>query len=158
MKRLRKVSQKTTRLEKIASKKEKIDYHQKGTGRYVYKNKSSGTLNLPKAGLNGEKHVPVGGEWEGDSYFMYMVGKEATISRILESPERKVKPAKPEETMSEEKLILDQPDQVTDQGKVEHVCCDPQKQLNEGCPNEEDKKDVLLREDPLDGVKIILND
>jgi putative alpha-1,2-mannosidase len=53
----------------------------------------------------------------------------------------------------EEKLILDQPDQVTKTGKVEHNVQDDLP-LNETSP-QDDSKEKLLTEDPLAGVTII---
>lgn len=61
--------------------------------------------------------------------------------------------------MTEEKLILDQPDQVTEQGTVEHVSpTTPGVQpLNEqpGADPATKPQDTLLNEDPMDGVTII---
>ena len=57
-----------------------------------------------------------------------------------------------------EKLILDQPDQVTSSGKVEHsVVGDDNIQINEVGADEINvkSKDKLLTEDPLAGVTII---
>ena len=55
-----------------------------------------------------------------------------------------------------DKLILDQPDQITNQGKIEHVVADNQKALikeNDASKNEEN---VLITENPIDGLEIIL--
>ena len=76
------------------------------------------------------------------------------------SKSKSVKKSKPKTILEqkepdmEEKLILDQPDCITPQGKTEQVVVDPKKKLNEVVP-EDNPKDVLLTEDPLDGVEII---
>ena len=60
-----------------------------------------------------------------------------------------------ENNMPDQKLILDQPDTITQKGKVEHVVTKetPVQPLNDsaGAKN----ADVLLTENPLDGVSII---
>ena len=60
----------------------------------------------------------------------------------------------------EETLILDQPDQVTTAGKVEHVVKKPskKKKLNETMPPEDPQNnEVLLNDAPIDGVEILLD-
>lgn len=63
-----------------------------------------------------------------------------------------------EEAMANEKqLLLDQPDCITHQGKVERVVVEPgQQAINDNVDPNQKKPDVLLTEDPLDGVEIIL--
>ena len=58
--------------------------------------------------------------------------------------------------MNEQKLILDQPDTVTTKGKVEHIVApqQPIQPLNDAASNQP-QADVLLTENPLDGVAII---
>jgi hypothetical protein len=59
--------------------------------------------------------------------------------------------------VTETKLILDQPDKVTHQGTVEHVVVDAPKALNEAAPTvKKPQEDVLITEDPMDGVDILL--
>jgi hypothetical protein len=57
-----------------------------------------------------------------------------------------------------DKLILDQPDCVTQKGKVEHVLVQPTKKpLNEVMPQDPSQPgDMLINEDPMDGVEIIM--
>ena len=63
-----------------------------------------------------------------------------------------------EETMAnEKKLLLDQPDIITEQGKIERVVAEPQQTLNDSTETHQKKPDVLLNENPLDGVEIILH-
>ncbi len=54
-----------------------------------------------------------------------------------------------------EKLIVDQPDRVTNEGTVEDIVDPKVTQLNEGEPQEDLDKDILLVEDPMDGIEII---
>lgn len=123
-----------------------------GEGLYVFRNRS-GELNLPKPAKDGRNKIGPHKEFEGDSYFLEMVRKnELILVKTLITPEQE------RENMSEQKLILDQPDKVTNEGTVEHVISNPAKQLQEQQPAQEEVKDVLLSEDPVDGVEIILND
>ena len=120
---------------------------------------------LTKAANDGRKSIPSKCEWEGDDYFMkHMKCGEASMVRTIETPEQeKARITEEEETLLEskgetmsEKLILDQPDQVTVEGKVEQVMTvDAEVTLTED--GEEQPKDVLLNEDPLEGVEIILD-
>jgi hypothetical protein len=126
--------------------REKLVQSLSGTGLYIYKNNSKGTLMLPKATSDGKRHIGVNETFQGDSYFMDFVRRHELIL-VEDISERN--------TMSE-KLILDQPDQVTTVGKVEHVVQPEGKPLNEASPPQTPQKDVLLTEDPLDGVEIIL--
>lgn len=154
---IQKFSKSFTRAEKISSKRELIEHRQQGNGLFIFRNKSrNATLRLPKPGTNGETWVdaynpkiPGSGEWQGDSYFLSMIPTEAVLVKTLRSQDEDKK-------MNEEKLILDQPDMVTNKGKVEHVVANPRKVLTE-TPVEENAevKDVLLTEDPLDGITIL---
>lgn len=138
--------------ESKVSKKNMLEHRLRGEGEYLYRNNTKGTLKLPKDSLDGTRQVPVNGEWRGDNYFMLLVKKnEARLVKTISQPERK------EMT---EKLIVDQPDVVTTQGTVEHVVVDEtQKKLNEGQPESVhgSQEEVLLNEDPMDGVEIIID-
>jgi hypothetical protein len=59
--------------------------------------------------------------------------------------------------MSEQKLILDQPDTVTSSGKVEHVVdnAQPVQKINES--DKQPTPDVLINEAPSDDGFMILN-
>lgn len=138
-----------------AERKLKAERALAGEGLYEYRNRNkNATLNLPKPTEDGQKTVPPNGTWEGDNYFMSLVrSNEATLVREIISPQQER-----EEKMTQEKLLLDQPELVTEQGQVEHVVeNEKQKQLNETKEktNEEAKK--LLVEAPLDGVEIMLD-
>lgn len=135
-----------------------------GEGTYIFRNITSGDLMLTKAANDGRKSIPSKCEWEGDNYFMkHMKCGEASMVRTIETPEQeKVRKAEEEKTLLEsretmsEKLILDQPDQVTVEGTVEQVVTvDAEVTLSE-TKDDQPQKDVLLNEDPLEGVEIIL--
>ena len=117
-----------------------------GKGLYIYRNNTKGTLMLPKSSADGKKEIPANGTFRGDDYFMqYVKSHELILVEVLE---------RSNETM--EKLILDQPDTVTERGKVEHVTPPEGKKLNE-VPEEEKQKEVLINDECLDGVEIILD-
>lgn len=146
-------SKKLSKIERNQIKKEYIEYHQKGDGLYLFKNKSSfASLELPKISKDGKKWIEPNGTWQGDNYFFKMVPKEAILVKTISEPE----PSKQENKMEENKLILDQPDQVTEKGKVEHIVPNSELKLNENTPQEENEtKEKLLTEDPLSGVTIL---
>jgi len=137
---------KKNKFERQQLNREKLERSLSGTGLYIYKNNSKGSLMLPKAAADGRRHIGEGQTFQGDSYFMEFVRRHELIL-VEDISERN--------TVSE-KLILDQPDQVTTVGKVEHVVEPESKPLNEASPQQTPQKDVLLTEDPLDGVEIIL--
>lgn len=120
-----------------------------GTGHYIYENRTSGYLNLPKPCSDGRRVIPPSGKFEGDSYFMTLVRPPQSLLRFIEE-------VKKEEQVSEKKLILDQPDMVTAKGTVEHVVDDnaPVQRINDSVENGK-KPDILLNEGPVDGVEII---
>lgn len=135
-----------TKIERARENKQSIEYYQRGSGRYLFRNRSSvASLELPKISSDGKKWIQPGQTWEGDSYFLSMIPREAVLVRTLDEPNKEIK--------MEERLILDQPDQVTSAGKVEHKVAEDLP-LNETDPNTlEGEK--LLTEDPLAGVTII---
>lgn len=128
----------------------KMERATKGSGLYVYRNHNNATLMLPKPLADGTKTISPGAEFQGDSYFMEMVRtNQIRLVRTL---------IQEQQTVQEEKLILDQPDTVTTEGKVEHVAVRPEvKPLNE-TPCEQkcnESQEVLLNEDPVDGVDFL---
>ena len=160
------LNKKVTRLEAINAHQERMEYHLHGEGLYVYRNNTKGTLELPKPTATGVKHVPapdpargITGEWQGDNYYMGLVRKNvAKLIREIMSPtqEKEIKMKQAQQ----QKLLLDQPDQVTSEGKVEHVVSENPlpavsakkvKKVNESKP----AADKLLNEDPSEGVRII---
>jgi len=141
-------SNKLSKVERIIEQKRKMELAFYGEGLYVYENNTKGELDLPKATKSGIKRLLPGQQFQGDNYFMKLVkSNELRFIREITSPENERK------TMEEKKLILDQPDKVTNLGKVEHVVAEePQQSLNE---DSSEKSEILINEDPMDGVEII---
>jgi hypothetical protein len=153
---VRRYTKKVTKYERMAQQKELKQFHERGDGLFVFRNKSKeATLSLPKTAADGKTRmvgpynpkIPGSGEWEGDSYFLKMIPREAILVRTIKDPGEK---------QMNEKLILDQPETVTREGHVEHIVLNDEpvnETPEEGC--EKSKKEVLLTEDPLEGVTII---
>jgi hypothetical protein len=141
---------KLNRYEKEAHRQEKMSTALQGHGMYIFENISNGDLWLPKPDANGSKGpVPPGGKWKGDDYFHQLVkNRDAKISEILISPQVQ------QEQIMQEKLLVDQPDRVTDEGVVEQIL--PKQTLNEVSPPPT-SGEKLINEDPLDGVSILLD-
>ncbi len=143
---------KKTKRERMMERRKSIETFQHGEGLYLYRNSSkAATLILPKKSTDGRKTIGPDECFEGDSYFMQMVPREIKLVKVITSPEET------RSKMTEEKLILDQPDQVTQEGTVEHVVETPVvAPLNEEAPVDEKKNaEVLLTEDPMDGIEIL---
>lgn len=142
-------SKSVTRLERTNEKKRIVEHRQHGEGLYVFRNRNAAaSLELPKPARDGRKWVEAGGTWEGDDYFFSLIPREAVLVKSLSEPKK-------EDYKMEEKLILDQPEQVTKSGRVEHKVLEDLP-LNEESPEGESKeKERLLTEDPLAGVTII---
>lgn len=139
---------KANKLERTDQRKKTIQYHQAGSGMFVFKNRSEvASLELPKPSADGQKWVGPGQIWKGDSYFLGMVPREAVLVEAI-------KEVKKEEKMPD-KLILDQPDQIGAAGKIEHAVVQEDLPINEANPQETKTKERLLTEDPLAGVTII---
>tara|TARA_Y100000034_G_C6910429_1_gene424490 strand:+ start:7034 stop:7759 length:726 start_codon:yes stop_codon:yes gene_type:complete len=138
---------------------ESIEKVQAGQGYFLYENNTGGTLMLPKVTDSGVRQVeaadpnrPGSGRFQGDDYYMGLVRSNMLrLIKTLRTPQQ-------EETIMEnnEKLILDQPDTITEAGKVEHVAADkPVQPLHEG--DGEEGPVVLLNENPMDDVEILDN-
>jgi hypothetical protein len=160
--RVSRLNKRVSKYERIANQKKIKEFHERGKGLFLFRNKSKeATLSLPKVAADGKTrmvgpanpNVPGSGEWEGDSYFMTLVPRDAILVRTIRAPDaEKIG----EQRQMNEKLILDQPETVTTEGAVEQVTVTDQS-INETSEEgtEKSKKDVLLTEDPLDGVTII---
>jgi hypothetical protein len=151
------------RLERREFQKQKLAQNLAGTGLYVYENNTSGTLKLPKATDSGKRVVAPKEQFQGDSYFMSLVKPPNNLLKLVrvitqDLPENQTQTLV-ESNMNEQKLILDQPDRVTSEGTVEQVVVKqpaPQK-LNDSVEKKQAQpKEVLLTEDPMDGIEIIL--
>lgn len=145
---------KVNKIERSILRKEKLSQVQSGSGLFLFKNKTNASLQLPKRSSDGKIWVEANQTWEGDSFFIKMIPKEAMLVKKIKDPE--------EEKMQEEKLILDQPDQITNEGKIEHVVEDEviinevKNKTKRKTKSESNKnKDKLITENPIEGVTII---
>jgi hypothetical protein len=161
------LSPRLNRYERREMHAEKLKNNMSGTGIYVYENNTDGDLRLPKATASGIKMVGPRKRFQGDSYFMSWVGSPMNLLKLVEVIVQKdniyAKKAEPESLQenvmtNENQLLLDQPDTITNQGKIERVVVEPS--LTPINDNTEQKghpaTEVLLTEDPVDGVTIIL--
>ncbi|RDJ35522.1 MAG: hypothetical protein DWQ19_11945 [Crenarchaeota archaeon] len=157
---MRRKKKKLNKLQRQHERKIALEKKLHGEGLYLYKNNTSGTLILPKPLPNGKTRVEANAEFEGDNYFMQLVKNNSVrLIRELVSPKKEERQTMNENIINEEKLILDQPSTVTEKGVVEHVSVDPkdekkEENLQEGKP-QENQNEVLLNDDPLDGVTIL---
>jgi hypothetical protein len=152
-------SPKLNRMERRLANKEKLANKLSGKGVYVYENNTAGDLKLPKPTASGVREIGPKKRFQGDSYYMQLVGPPMNLLRLVEviSPENPADKPK-ENAMSGEKLILDQPDTITTRGKVEHFVDDtlPKAQpLNDANDPAKPAAEVLLNEQPLAGLEII---
>lgn len=128
-----------------------------GKGCYLFQNNTGADFYLPKPHNGGSTFVAKGRTFEGDSYFFCLM----KTNQVKLIKELEIIPPKEEEIpMIEQKLILDQPERVTNEGAVEHVLTNPQpakpkKAKNESRTAPKDQPDVLLTEDPMSGVEIM---
>ncbi len=146
--------QKFNKFEKKAIRKENIAAAMSGGGVFIYKNSSAQSeLTLPRPTRSGVRKVGPGGQFQGDDYYMQLVRTGfLRLVEVLQTPEQEK-----EAQMLEEKLLLEQPDQVTERGTVEHVV--PKKgpaKLNEGGKNDKPSTDILLNESPADDGFVIV--
>lgn len=117
-------------------------------GIYLFVNNTKGDLMLPKPTHKGIKSVTRGQTFEGDGYFKCLLKThDVKLVKVIELAANEK-----DNSMTEQKLILDQPEQFTNKGKIEHVLPSPIKKLNETPTREENK---LLTEDPMVGIEII---
>ena len=138
---------------------------------YLFENHRNHDLSLPRRSFDGKTLIPPRGRFKGDEYFL-MLQKSGQVRLVSSEPYIKSVPAPAvvteqkaaekvevikentqETTM--EKLILDQPDRVTVQGHTEHVVKNQPKNLNDNNNTEAKNGEVLLTENPLDGIDII---
>lgn len=149
-------ARKFTRQERKQNRQQKLQTSMAGTGLFVYKNITNGELNLPKPTASGQRKVGRGEKFQGDSYYQSWCKHPSPLLQFIGA----VIPSQPhqltsitEATLTEKKLILDQPDTITHQGKVEHIV-DSEQKLTE--QPKAKPTETLLTEDPLEGVEIIL--
>ena len=147
----------TNKKQRYELQRQKVSASLNGTGLFLFKNKTNASLQLPKKSSDGKVWVEPNQTWRGDSFFLKMITQEAVLVETIESPNQTE-----EANMSEEKLILDQPDQITTDGKLEHIVSNEPAVLTEETKKKKktkteskNKENKLLTEDPIAGVTII---
>jgi len=149
---------KFTRAEKREIHKEKLKNATAGSGLFIFENNTNGELKLPKPAIDGRRSVGPRKQFQGDSFFHSWVKPPMNLLRFI----REIIPVdqniQESNQMTDQKLILDQPDQVTTEGTVEHVIEDGVgRTITDATnPNDVPENEVLLNEDPLDGVEILM--
>jgi hypothetical protein len=162
-------------------KRERLENLMSGTGLYLYENNTDADLSLPKPSLEGFKSIGPRKRFKGDSYFMSLVKTPLCLLRLIEEIETENNTVAVEEEKKEEKkevklinskrskkskkskrnkkvkkmkekLVLDQPDVVTQAGKVEQNLDNQESQKEENIENQEEK---LLIENPSGNIEII---
>lgn len=127
-----------------------------GEGMYLYQNSTNADLTLPRPTKSGLRIVGPKQQFQGDSYYMQLVKTGfCRLIKEIQSPEQQKAAS---EVKVEEKLLLEQPDQITQQGKVEHVVAKPQQKLNEakGKLPPGQQPQVLINESPIDDGFVIV--
>lgn len=119
---------------------------------YIFLNHRRAELKLPKKSICGKKAVQPGETFKGDEYFMAFakIG-EVRLVETIHPPIKKLNESTGDKM---EKLILDQPDSFTREGKTESVAKPtPVKVINDSNSNQDN--DVLLTENPMEGIEIL---
>jgi hypothetical protein len=146
------------RYEKREANREKLRVSLHGQGLYLYENTLSGDFYLPKPTPTGQTVIKPGKQFEGDDYYMKLVGTGLKVVKIVRSPEVEEALFNEEVAMSE-KLILDQPAIITNEGQVEHVVKKAAKvqPINDNhAQKPQAQPETLIVEDPIEGVDILL--
>lgn len=155
---------KFTKQEQKENRVKKLEKALHGEGIYIFRNNTNADLTLPRPTKSGIRIIRAGKEFQGDNYYMQLVKKGILrLVKQIQAPESNsqktnvvVNESNNQEVSSmEEKLILDQPDTVTNEGKVEHIISEPKQKINE-TQDGEPQSDVLLNEGPIeDGFVIV---
>ena len=165
-----KYQEKMNRYEKKQLQSKILDEALAGKGLYLYENNSDADLTLPRPTQSGRREIGPREQFQGDDYYMQLVKtgflrliKELQSPTPAEPPQPKIEQLN-EVAMTdkkEEKLILDQPDTITNEGTVENVA-QPQQQCDQGSSccggTGQPKPEVLLNEDPIDDGFVIVED
>lgn len=124
---------------------------------YIFENHKPVDFSLPKKSICGKKMIPPKGRFRGDEYFITFV-KSGDL-RLVDTIHPKPKTLNENAGASMEKLILDQPERFTNQGKTENVVVtnNPKQVLNDNNNPNPKQQDVLLVESPMEGIDIIEN-
>ena len=146
------IHKKYTRHEKKEIKKTQVEQAMSGEGMYLFRNPSPhADLTLPRPTKSGIRCVGPLQEFQGDSYYMQMV-KTGLLRFVkeLQSPAQQQAALNEANMNQQEKLILDQPDMITEQGRVEHVVNKntPVQKMNEHGKQPQKQPEILLNEGP----------
>jgi hypothetical protein len=127
-----------------------------GEGLYLFQNNTNADLALPRPTKSGLRSVGPRQQFQGDNYYMQLV--KGGFLRLIKEIQSPAQQKAANEAPVQEKLILDQPDTVTHQGKVEHVVAKPApaQKLNENKGGQQTQPDVLLNEGPVDDGFVIV--
>ena len=134
-----------------------------GEGLYLFRNNTNADLCLPRPTASGLRSVGPKAEFQGDNYYMQLVkaGLLRLVREVQSPQQQKAAALEQKEKKVDEQLILDQPDIVTDQGKIEHVVARPAKRLNENKGQkpkqpQQQQPPVLINETPIDDGFIVV--
>jgi len=121
---------------------------------YIFENHRPVDFSLPKKSICGKKMIPHKGRFRGDEYFITFV-KSGDL-RLVDTIHPKPQTLNENTGANMEKLILDQPERFTNEGKTENVVLrtTPKQVLNDNNGNQT-APDVLLVENPMEGIDII---
>jgi hypothetical protein len=149
---------KFNKYEKKEVRAEAIQSALAGAGMYLFRNNTNADLTLPRPTKSGLRSVGPKQEFQGDNYYMQFV--KTGLLRLVKEIQSPVQPVA-SEVIVEQKLILDQPETVTHQGKVEHVVVGnqpgvPAQKLNEQKAKGLPLPDVLINESPVEGGFVIV--
>ena len=147
---------KYNRYEKKAIQSQNLAKAMHGEGLYLFENHTKADLGLPRPTKSGIRSVGPGKQFQGDDYYMQMVRNgHLRLIKVLQTPEQE-RALNEAAEMNEQKLILDQPEIFTEQGKVEHTIKPntPIRQLDEA--GNQKQPDILLNEGPIDDGFVIV--
>lgn len=122
---------------------------------YIFENHRLADYSLPKKSIDGKKIIPPKGRFHGDEYFISFV-KSGDL-RLVDTIHPKPKTLNEATGATMEKLILDQPEKFTQEGKTENVVVSKAKTqvLNDSNLENKKQENVLLVEHPMEGIDII---
>ena len=152
---------KFTRHEKKVMQAQMLEEALHGEGLYLYANNTDADITLPRPTKSGCREVAARAQFQGDNYYMQMVREgHLRLVKVLQTPEQQQalrEGVEMQQQQQPEKLILDQPEIVTEHGEVEHVINQntPLQKLDEG--DGQPKPDVLLNEAPVDDAFVIVD-
>jgi hypothetical protein len=129
-------------------------------GLYEFKNKTNAELILNSVSKDKKKNILPNETWiDDDSSMFYVKNGIAIINKIINVKPNEKQINKKEKIM-EEVLILDQPDLVTQNGKIENIVSNEIDLENTNKKNKKNKskkqnEDVLLTDDGVDTIQLL---